>query len=50
MTHAGFLDLLRQLNEELLVLLSVLSSDENLDSEPSALDLVEMLRYIDIRL
>lgn len=49
MTHASFLDLLRQSNEELLVLLGVLSSDKNLDSETSALDLVEMLRYTDVR-
>jgi hypothetical protein len=45
MTHASFLDLLRQFKEELLVLLGVLASHENLDSETPALDLVEMLRY-----
>lgn len=45
MTHALLLDLIRHLDEQLLVLLRILAADEDLDRETATLDLLEMLGW-----
>lgn len=42
MTHAGLLDGVCDLDEELLILLSVLATNEHLDRELVGLELVEI--------
>lgn len=49
MTYAGGLHLLSNLNEELLILCSILASNEDLDREAPAFDLIQMLRYKFVR-
>ena len=44
-THALLLDLVRHLDEQLLVLLRILAADEDLDGETATLDLLEMLGW-----
>jgi hypothetical protein len=41
-THASFLDFVRDLHEQLLVLGSVLATNQDLDREPTALELLKM--------
>jgi hypothetical protein len=47
MTHSCFLDLVRDCDKELLVLGSVLASNQNFDWESAAFQLVKVLGYGD---
>jgi hypothetical protein len=49
-THSSFLDFVGKLDEKLLVLRCILATDEDLDREASAFDLIEMFCYEEIKL
>lgn len=48
-TYPRFFDFVRDLDKKLFIFLCILASDEDLDRETTALDLVEMFRCTMIR-